>query len=398
MKHLHIQMFGDFSLSENENMISDIQNRTKKIWLLLAYILCKRGHIVSRKELIQLLWGEEASSNNPENALKITFYRVRTLLDQLEPNAGHQLVIWQDNGYTWNLDIPMTLDIEEFEALCNAECKDPAEQLETNLKAIELYKGSFLSNLPNDDWITVPRAHYHSFYINKVLESVPMLLSLHRQKEAISILKKAVVLEPFHEPLHKLLMQAHMANSDQSAAISVYETLNQRLFSTYGTKPGEEIYAYYREIMHTLTTQSLSMDMVLDYLLTNNSGPGALKCDYDYFKILCQSEARVNARNGKCSHIVLITISGKGNKALTKQPLEQSMDRLDDHIRLSLRRGDVYTQCSMNQYIIMLREANYDNSCMVAQRIVTAFNSAHPRSSASLSYMVDLLTPSTIIQ
>ena len=130
MKHLNVQMLGNFSFSEGENLISDLQNRTKKVWLLLAFILCKRGQIVSRKELIQLLWGEDATSNNPENALKITFHRVRSLLDQLEPNAGHQLVIWQNNGYTWNMNIPMTLDIEEFEKECCAESANEADQLQ----------------------------------------------------------------------------------------------------------------------------------------------------------------------------------------------------------------------------------------------------------------------------
>lgn len=398
MEHLHIQMLGDFSFREGDNLISDIQNRTKKVWLLLAYILCRRGQIVSRKELIQLLWGEDATSNNPENALKITFYRVRTLLDQLEENAGHQLVIWQDNGYTWNMDIPMTLDIEEFEKACSTVCSDESEQLTNNLTAIELYKGCFLSNLPNDDWILLLRKYYHNLYIQKVLETTPLLLSLNRPKEAIAILKKAVSTELYHEPLHKLLMQAHMANSDQSSAAAVYETLSQRLFADSGTKPGAEIYEYYREIMQTLTSQSLSMDMVLDYLLTNNSGAGALKCDYDYFKVLCHAEARVNARNGNTSHIVLVSVSGKGEKILTKQSLEQAMERLGEHIRLSLRRGDAYTQCSMNQYIIMLREANYENSCMVSQRIVSAYNKAHPRSSANISYSVELLTPSTVMK
>ena len=398
MEHLHIQMLGDFSFRKGDNLISDIQNRTKKVWLLLAYILCRRGQIVSRKELIQLLWGEDATSNNPENALKITFYRVRTLLDQLEENAGHQLVIWQDNGYTWNMDIPMTLDIEEFEKACSTVCSDESERLTKNLTAIELYKGSFLSNLPNDEWILLLRKRYHNLYIQKVLETAPLLLSLNRPKEAIAILKKAVSTELYHEPLHKLLMQAHMANSDQSSAVAVYETLSQRLFADSGTKPGAEIYEYYREIMQTLTSQSLSMDMVLDYLLTNNSGAGALKCDYDYFKVLCHAEARVNARNGNTSHIVLVSVSGKGEKILTKQSLEQAMERLGEHIRLSLRRGDAYTQCSMNQYIIMLREANYENSCMVSQRIVSAYNKAHPRSSANISYSVELLTPSTVMK
>ncbi len=398
MEYLHIQMLGDFSLRSEDKLISDLQNRTKKIWLLLAYILCKRGQIVSRKELIQLLWGEDATSNNPENALKITFYRVRSLLDQLEDNAGHQLVIWQDNGYTWNMDIPMTLDIEEFEKACNAYSKDETELLEHNLEAIALYKGVFLSNLPNDEWIMNSRTHYHNLYIQKILVTAPLLLSLNRQKEAIAILKKAISLEPHHEPINKLLMEAHIANGDQSSAIAVYETLSQRLFADSGSKPGEDIYEYYREIMQTLTTQSLSMDMVLDFLLTNNSGAGALKCDYDYFKILCHAEARVNARNGKSSHIVLVSVSGKNDKILTKQTLEQSMERLGDHIRLSLRRGDAYTQCSMNQYVIMLREANYENSCMVSQRIVNAFSKAHPRSAANVTFTVELLTPSSVIK
>ncbi len=398
MEHLHVQMLGDFSFREGENLISDLQNRTKKVWLLLAYILCKRGQIVSRKELIQLLWGEDATSNNPENALKITFYRVRSLLDQLEPNAGHQLVIWQDNGYTWNIDIPMTLDVEEFERLCNTVCQTESGQLENNLAALELYKGDFLSNLPNDEWLEVLRNQYHNLYIQKIMDTVPMLLSCNRAKEAISILKKAVITEIYNEPLHQLLMQAHMANSDQSSAISVYETLSQRLFSDFGTKPGDDIYACYREIMHTLTNQSLSMDMVLDYLLTNNSGAGALQCDYDYFKILCHSEARVNARSGKNSHIALLSVSGKGEKILTKPLLEQTMERLSKHICLGLRRGDAYTQCSMNQYIIMLREANYENSCMVSQRIISSFNKAYPRSSATITFSVELLTPSTVIR
>jgi len=236
MEHLSIQMLGDFSFQAGDNLISDNQNRTKKIWLLLAYILCRRGQIVSRKELIQLLWGEETTSSNPENALKITFYRVRSLLDQLEENAGHQLVTWQDNGYTWNMNIPMTLDIEEFEQACLADCQDEAERLESNLKAISLYNGVFLSNLPDDEWIISPRNYYHHLYISKIMETAPILLSLNRTKEAIAILKRAIGFEPYHEPLHRLLMQAHMVNNDQSSAISVYETLSQRLFADSGTK------------------------------------------------------------------------------------------------------------------------------------------------------------------
>ena len=41
MEHLHIQTFGNFILQAGNAKISDSDNRSKKVWLLLAYILCK---------------------------------------------------------------------------------------------------------------------------------------------------------------------------------------------------------------------------------------------------------------------------------------------------------------------------------------------------------------------
>ncbi|MBR3910234.1 MAG: winged helix-turn-helix domain-containing protein, partial [Anaerotignum sp.] len=63
METLYIRMLGEFSLQYGENTISDNNNRSKKVWLLLAYLICQKGRIVSRQELIQLLWGDDSSSN-----------------------------------------------------------------------------------------------------------------------------------------------------------------------------------------------------------------------------------------------------------------------------------------------------------------------------------------------
>ena len=57
MEHLSIKMFGEFSIQIGSQRISDSDNRSRKVWLLLAYLICRRGRTVSRKELISLLWG-----------------------------------------------------------------------------------------------------------------------------------------------------------------------------------------------------------------------------------------------------------------------------------------------------------------------------------------------------
>lgn len=396
MNHLQIQMFGNFTLRNGDAVISDSQNRTKKVWLLLAYILYERGRTISRKELINLLWGEDASSSNPENALKITFHRTRSLLDRLGPSAGHQLVIWQDNGYTWNTEIPMTLDIAEFDRLCTAEYQDEKTRLDAYVDALKLYQGDFLSNLPAEGWIFPLSAYYHKLYMETVLYTAPLLIDHGRYKESIDILKKAISMEPCSERLYQFLMQAQVSSGDRNAALASYDTLSQRLFSEQGTKPGQEIHQMYRSIMQAVTDKSLSMESIIHFLQEEDSGIGALKCDYDYFKILYHAEARASARSGNLSHIALLTVTGKNDKILSQKSLEQAMEQLDEHIRLSLRRGDAFTQCSIRQYILILREANYENSCMVCERIIHTFAKAHPHSWANIDFHVELLAPNAV--
>lgn len=396
MNHLQIQMFGDFTLRNGDAVISDNRNRTKKVWLLLAYLLHERGRIISRKELISLLWGEDTSSSTPENALKITLHRTRSLLDQLGPSAGHQLVIWQDNGYTWNTEVPMTLDIAEFDRLCTAEYQDEETRLAAYVDALKLYQGNFLSNLPAEGWILPLSSCYHKLYMETVLYTAPLLTAHARYEESIDILKKAITMKPCSEQLYLLLMQAQVSSGDRNAALISYETLSQRLFSEQGTKPGQEIHQMYRSIMQAVADKSLSMENIIHFLQEEDSGIGALKCDYDYFKVLYHAEARASARSGNLSHIALLTVTGKKDNILSSKSLEQAMEQLGGHIRLNLRRGDAFTRCSICQYILILREANFENSCMVCERIIHVFEKAHPHSRANIDVRVELLTPNAV--
>lgn len=52
---LRVCMFGEFSLSMNGQTINDSDNRSKKIWLLLAYMIYFRSRGISQEELIELL-------------------------------------------------------------------------------------------------------------------------------------------------------------------------------------------------------------------------------------------------------------------------------------------------------------------------------------------------------
>lgn len=397
MEPVLVQMLGAFSLEAGGIKLSDSDNRTRKVWSLLAYLLCHRGRTVSQKKLIELLWGEEPASTNPENALRITFHRARSALNQLWPTAGHDLILRKDGGYTWNTEIPMDIDSDRFDALCTAVYSDEEQQLAAYLEALGLYHGDFLEKQSSDTWVIPVATHFHNLYVSTVMTAARLLCARGRHREAADLCRSAVAGDPYHEPLHQQLMQALAASGDQKAAAAVYEDLSHRLFDDFGIRPNEQTRSIYREVVHTLSDNTLPMDVVLEQLQEPERIAGAMRCDYDYFKVLCFAETRAMERNGNATHILLLSVSGTPDNPLSKRTLSRVMEQLGETIRTNLRRGDTFSQCSVSQYIIMLPQANYENSCMVARRILGAFSRKHPHVTAKIQHMVQPLTPSICV-
>lgn len=393
MKCLYIRMLGEFSLQFGENKISDSSNRSKKVWLLLAYLICQKGRVVSRKELIHLLWGDDPASNTPENTLKITFHRARQQLDQLWPSAGHDLILRQGNGYTWNTEIPMEIDMERFESLCQDSPDDEEKQLQSFLSALELYHGDFLSRFSSESWIIPVATHFHNLYVQTILATCPLLFARARHEEAAAICHDAINLEPYHEPLHQQLMQALLNMGNQKGAIAVYNELSQRLFDDFSIKPTSETRALYHAASQHINLQFVPMDMVMNDMHEADSPSGAMECEYDFFRILCFAEARSMLRSGKATHIALLSVTGKDGVTLNKRSQDRAVENLQELIRMNLRRGDAFTRCSACQFILLLPCANYENSCMVSQRVITAFRQKYPHSPANILFVVQPLAP-----
>ena len=392
LNRLFICMLGEFSLRFGENTISDNHNRAKKVWQLLAYLICQKERNVPRHELIQLLWGDDSSSGNPENTLKITFHRARALLDQLWPTAGHDLILRQDGCYKWNTEIPAEIDFEQFEALSHREGSEE-ECLQGMLSALSLYQGDFLPKLSSEPWIIPISTHFHNLYIQTILAVCPLLSARGRHQDAIDICRHAILLEPYHEPLHQQLMRSLLDMGDQKGAIAVYDTLSQRLFSDFGIKPNGDTRALHRTATQSLSSDTLPIDVVLEQIQESDAPVGALECEYDFFKVLCFSEARSMLRSGKATHIALLSLTGKDSETLQKRSLDRTMDNLQEHIRTNLRRGDAFSRCSASQFILLLPQANYENSCMVAKRVIASFLRKYPHTPAKILSMVQPLSP-----
>ena len=388
METIYIQMLGEFSLRKGENKISDTDTRSRRCWELLAYLICYRGRVISQNRIIELLWGDDPNRVSPENALRTTLHRTRNLLEGLWPGAGKELILFREGGYSWNEGIPVVTDFQWFEQLCGQKTV-PAWK-----EALELYGGEFLGRYGSESWVIPLSTHFYNLFLETSISLAEALSASGNHREAAEYCRRAASMEPYHEPLHQLLMRALGAAGDAKGAANVYENLSKRLFDDFGIRPSEETRAVYREAAHCPEDRTLPMDRVMEDLQEQASHAGALVCDYDYFKVLCHAESRAMERNGNATHVALLSLaSADPEKPLSKRSRDRIMDQLGQQLRLNLRRGDTISRCSVSQYIIMLPKANYENSCMVCRRILASFHRAHPHITARVNFMVQPLSP-----
>lgn len=393
---LQVQMLGKFSIRNGNCEINDNDNRSKKVWLLLAYMIYYRARTVSPEEMVTLLWGEDVDrSSNPLNALKTMFHRARSLLEALGDRVGHQLIIRREGTYAWNTELPLTLDIDEFERLCREgeNTKTPQEQAERWLAALELYHGDFLERLSSDLWVTSISAYYHNYYVQTALKLLPLLEEQGQWETVIHVCRAAVVQEPYMEEFYSHLMRALLQMEDYRGAAATYEEMSELLFSSFGVRPSDEVHALYREAIRSVNDHTVASGVILEQLREPESGAGALFCDYDIFKAIYHSFARAVARSGDAVHLSLISITDENGRDLNRRSLERVVGNLRELICRNLRKGDVAARCSVSQFILLLPQANYENSCMVTDRVLKAFARQYPHSPAQLHASVHPLEP-----
>ena len=391
MKSLKIQMLGGFSISADDQCVSDQDNRSKKVWALIAYLIYHRHRAIPQDELIGLLWPDDEHNANPSSALKAVVHRARNTLEGLWPSAGADLILHQSAGYMWNKEYPCELDVDVFEAFCKRARNDP-EDLTLDIEALQLYKGIFLPNMSSEMWTIPVAAYYHNRYIQRLLEILPIMARQGRYSEIASLCRSAIAMEPFHEELHCHFMRALLAMGDREGAVRIYQKLRESLYSNFCILPAEETRALYYEASKTINDHTIEIE-VLRQQLQEDYRDGALICEYDFFRVLYHSMERSMTRNGISAHIAMFTITDEKGAQLSKKKLENAVNTLEDQIRVSLRRGDAAARCSISQFVVMLPRANYEDSCMVCKRIVRNYFRRYPRAEIDIRFTVFPIQP-----
>lgn len=380
---LKVKMLNGFSMSIGENTISYNEDRSKKSWLLLAYLITKRNRPVPIEELTRIVWEDDTS----QSAIKTMIHRTRTLLDGLGEGAGHEILLAKDGSYCINPGIDVTVDAEEFYSVCIAgrSSHESAEKLELFLKALSMYSGDFLPMFSAEHWVISIQIYFHDEFMHATLEAAGLLDAEGKRTEAAEICRRALLIEPYSEPVYLSLMRNLYELGDKDGVIAAYGKMSTQLYFSVGALPSEEATAIYRMASSSFDEHPMPWDVLAGRLREIQESRGAYVCDYDMLKVIYQIEARRLVRTGIDYHVVLFSISSKN--------LKKAMADFLETLRSGIRAGDVISTCSASQYIVLLPSAKKDDAVKICERVSATFFRNFPHSSARIDYDVIPVEP-----
>lgn len=386
MEKLKIAMFGEFSVSYRENTISEHSKRSKKLWLLLQYLVVHHNRAVAQSELIDIL-SREDEGVNPTSALKTQIHRLRDILSEL--GCEEQIIVCINGAYSINTEIEIEIDAEEFEKAFKeaASTDDKEEKLSLILNAVNLYSGDFLAKSAYESWVIPLNTYYRSVYSKAVRVAVELLTAMGKLHDIIAICSKASTINPYDEFVHYSHIKALAELGDQESAKRQYETVTHLMMTKFGITPSKELIELYDTAIKSKKSVKSDIDAVISDLLEQRQVSGAFFCEYQIFKHLYQLEIRDSQRTGISINICLLTVNGADGELPSQNPLNKAMQRLQDCVSRSLRGSDIFSRYSVSQYVIMLLNTNEQTGELIMKRIEKAFKRENTNKDIELSYV-----------
>lgn len=370
-----VQMLGGFSVTYEGKPVSLERSSITKATQLLQYLIYYRGKKIPRDALINILYNEYDISN-PANNLKVNLFRLRKLLASSHlPNYDY--ISFKSGMYSFSSPMPIEIDAEQFDAYATQaqETDIPDEEKIILLqRAIEIYKGKFLPMIINEPWAVIENVRYRDMYAKCITDVSALLKKSGDSRLRLDICNRAVHIYPFDEEMHLLRIECLLDMKRYNDALAAYDEITKLFFEELGISPSQKMLSLYQHMTGNIKLETSSIERIKETIKEAEGVHGAYYCNYLGFVDSYRFISRVIERNGQSIFLSLFTLTNvQGEPLEAGEKLRESADALHDVISGSLRRGDLYTRYSPNQFLVLLIGINYENCSVVSERIITRF-------------------------
>jgi len=392
---LVIETLGVFSVRVGDKFLSDNSPRAGQVWRLFKYIITNRNTPIPTEKLIDLLW-PDGDVDNPIKALYTLVYRLRVLLNE-HFDKKQVFITFQHNSYIWNKNSNYWLDSEVFENLyqeASEENLPGTERISIYHRAFELYHGDYLSESYSEGWVFPAANYYKRLYTSTIIKLSELCSEAGDYSSIVRYCEKAVEFDPFDENLHATLINALVSLGLVSQALAHYEYIAAMLNRELGVKPSENLQEIFRSIhINSLHFHPNDIQAIKDTLREDGESNEAFFCEFDTFKHIYRLEVRAIQRTGSSIFLSLLSLTTPDNTVPDENVLSAAFITLKHVALFGLRRGDVVTQPSKSQLMVLLPATSVSICEMVMNRLRDRFYTQYRGTPVRLRYVCDQVDP-----
>jgi DNA-binding SARP family transcriptional activator len=235
-KRLSICLFGNARFSyDGEPWRFSAPPRTLP---LLAYLILRRGKVVTREAAAFALWPDDDESTARANFRRHLHY----LRNALPAAAVDRPWIAFDGRATmrWNSDAATSVDVVEFERLSGDEASLAA--------AVDLYAGDLLETLA-DEWVIGDRERLRDLQMSNLIRLVAATRRDGETSLSLQLAQRLLAIDPWREDAVRQLMALRYALGDRAGALAEFERFAARLKTELNASPMPETRACYESLV-----------------------------------------------------------------------------------------------------------------------------------------------------
>lgn len=234
-KTFSIGCFGKLEVSKGDGPKESMKLSNRKIKELFAYLICRFGKPVTRRELIQLLF-DGVEDKRTINHLHVTVYNLRNMLESF--GIPRSLVEVKEN-YTLEMAAGICdyVDVMQFmknHPMINAINVKEAERL------IDLYKGAYLEE-EDYDWAIETREWLGEQLERLLLKIANFYSSIGKTLEEEQALLRLVEINPLAEEGNQALLMLYFREGNKERFIRFYESYAKVLREELDEEPEERL-------------------------------------------------------------------------------------------------------------------------------------------------------------
>jgi len=205
---------------------------------MLAVLLLKRGHVVSRESLAFTLFPEI-----DETAALGELRRYLYLANKALPDSGDvPWIVTDADAVRWNDAAGAFIDFIEFERLSG--------DVTTYERAVDLYTGDLLESV-YDDWALPERERLRSRYLNVLERLVDRCRTERNYGSAIAYAKRILATDAWREDVLRTLVSLRYESGDTAGALAEYDRFANQLRNELSISPMPETVAVRRSILRS---------------------------------------------------------------------------------------------------------------------------------------------------